>query len=143
MKRTILASSVAALGLVAAASADITGELVAASADASVFAVRSGETLNITVGDELFAGDRLITSGEGSVTVAFEGCSVDLPVSNTVVLNEEFCDDQSVGLGADLIGAEQNLGLGTGGLIAIVVGAAAVTGIIIAATDDDDEPVSP
>lgn len=146
MKRSFTAVAVAALGLAGLASADVqTGKLQAASADATVFAVRGGETLSLVAGDKLYAGDRIMTSGVGSVTLSFDGCSVDVPASNMVVLGEGFCDSAVEGpafggqAGFDNVGP---LGLGIGALIV----AGAVTGIVIAATDDDEDddiPTSP
>lgn len=142
MKRIFLALSMASLGLAGTAVADSKdGNLVSVSEDATVFAVRAGETLSVSAGDTLFAGDRLITSGEGSVSIAFAGCTVDVPASNMVVLTDNFCDDAPAG-GVNALNTQANLQGGALPVIAALVAAGAVAGIVVAATDDD-EPTSP
>lgn len=149
MKRSLLALSALGFGLAGVAHADVqSGELVAASDDATVFAVRGSETVAISVGDQLLAGDRLITSGEGSITVAYEGCSIDLPASANFVLGDNFCDDKSLGQASGQLrlgGANLGGGLGaTETIIAVLAAGGIIAGIIIAAdNDDDDAPASP
>lgn len=143
MKRSLTSLAVAAFGIAGIASADVqSGELVATSADTSVFAVRGGETLNLVAGDAVFAGDRIMTSGEGAATVSFAGCSVDVPAANMIVLSDDFCDATIEGPG---FGQEANLQLGLLPILGGLAAVGAITGIVIAATDDDDvdAPTSP
>lgn len=150
MKRMLTAATFAFAGLAGIAQAETTdGVLAAASSDASIFAIRDGATVAISAGDALFAGDRLMMSGEGAVSVAFGECSVDMPARGTIVVSEKLCDDEAIaGQSGTLgLGGGTTLGLdgGAEGLLLLGLGAGAVV-LAVTTLDDDDEnelPASP
>ncbi|MEM9571896.1 MAG: hypothetical protein AAF996_10535 [Pseudomonadota bacterium] len=110
---------------------------------------RDSITYYLSTGDELFSGDVLRSRQAEAATIIFRGCEFELPASEDVALDDEFCavaaiDEPTMAAIAGA-GAGASVGVGSGVVAAmssanapLVVGGAVLSAGGIAATTGGD-----
>ncbi len=143
--RVTAAMIMASLSVPAFAGADqAIGKLT--SADQGTFVARGGKLVPAFAGQQLFAGDRIVTRGKASARVQSQGCAYT--VAPTSMLSVAGCSSaaKSFAAGDDNSGSGAGEGGGAGSSGYIIGGLAllAVAGGVIAGTSNSSsKPASP
>lgn len=130
----ILRTSIACLALSAfalTASAETVGNVKTTAGGADAVLVQRGtDIFTLEPGDELFAGDRVITRGTGLTELTAYGCSRSVESLQSITIAPDFCTQTIVSVSTDgTVLADAAIEGGTGG-----VGAALpVVGLLAAA----------
>lgn len=115
------------------------------SADQGTFVSRDGKLVPAFAGQQLYAGDRVVTRGKARASVQSQGCSYT--VAPTSMLSVAGCGSSGKSFAAGgQDGTDEGAGGGSGGSGYIVGGLAllAVAGGVIAATSNSSsKPASP
>ena len=119
------------------------GKLTAASQ--GTFVSREGKLIPATVGQSLYAGDRVVTRGQAKAKVAFPGCNYTMAPTSVLSVSSSSCatapksfaQDGSTGDSGD------GSGDGSGGVVLGLAVVAAGLGLYFALKNDDSKPASP
>ncbi len=142
--RVTAALIVASLSAPAFAGADqAIGKLT--SADQGTFVARDGKLVPAFAGQQLFAGDRIVTRGKASARVQSQGCSYT--VAPTSMLSVAGCGSSAKSFAAggqdDSSGAGESGGSGSGYVIGGLALLAVAGGVIAATSNSSSKPTSP
>jgi hypothetical protein len=115
------------------------------SADQGTFVARGGKLVPAFAGQQLFAGDRIVTRGKASAKVQSQGCSYT--IAPTSMLSVAGCGSSAKSFAA---GGQDDTGGGTGGgggSSGYVIGGLALLavagGVIAATSNSSSKPTSP
>jgi hypothetical protein len=116
------------------------------SADQGTFVARDGKLVPAYAGQQLYAGDRVVTRGKASARVQSQGCSYT--VAPTSMLSVAGCGSAGKSFAAGGAGDDDTTGgEGGGSSSGYVVGGlallAVVGGIVAATSNSSSKPVSP
>lgn len=119
------------------------GKLTAASQ--GTFVSREGKLIPASVGQSLYAGDRVVTRGQAQAKVAFPGCSYTMAPTSVLSVSSSSCATAPKSFAQDGGSGEEGAGGGgAGGGVVLGLGIiAAGLGAYFGFKNDDSKPASP
>ena len=115
------------------------------SADQGTFVARDGKLVPAFAGQQLYAGDRIVTRGKARASVQSQGCSYT--VAPTSMLSVAGCGSSGTSFAAGGQAGTDEGGAGGGSSSGYVVGGLALLavagGVIAATSNSSSKPVSP